>query len=774
MRISLEVTPIFIQKDFVSSYWKLNCAILDEDDFLPSFKVFWNTTLKCSSYFPDIADWWDLQAKPSIREFCIAFSSIRKSRRNQTKKFLLSALKLALETKDWENVARLKEEIGLMLKQDAMGFIVRSRFRQNAEEEKASLYHAAREIKNGNKSVNKLKIEGRIVSDENLIEREVTSFFRALFNGHHNTALVDTGSPFVPDNSVLSDFLQDLACMDTMNSEKLEEDIDIDELDHVIKMCENGKSPGLDGICYEFYKKTWPIIRKTITMVLQCQLDRQYLIASNLVGATRLVSKVQGVPSVSDLRPITLLNCDYRILTKLLVKRIKPVLPDVISSPQLCTVGNRNIQHGIGNIISSILYVNQAKLGACIISLDFFKAYDRVMISFLLKVMEKMGFRSAFRNWIQMLHNGAKTRFLLKNLTGAIGLSFSIHQGDPIAMILYILYIEPLLVYIGKHVVGLRMKNVKQSIESYCDDLNLITGDMEDIRKVDESVTKFEAVSGAILSRNRKCKVMGLGRWKDVVIWPLDYLEGVKEMKVFGIYMMNSYRELLKKNWDYRLSKCDQSILSWSSRSIDSLSQRVQIVNVFALSRDFYVASVLPMSRTLCNKFDKRIGNFLWLAAGKILRVSLSELKLPLNRGGQNLLCLYTMAKSLRISSLLRLLKSGDTKTIGHVWYWIGGCLKDLLPDIPLGFQAKHVLVYYDSLALLITDASVDDVVTPVNWRGVTNKAVYSIFVQSFDRTKIELDLGFSLAHVWKKLYATNLPSKTNEVMFLFVHNKLP
>ena len=81
IRISLEVSPIFIKKDFISSYWKLNCAILEENDFLPSFKAFWNTISKCTSSFSDIADWWDFHAKPSIREFCIAFSQDRMKRK---------------------------------------------------------------------------------------------------------------------------------------------------------------------------------------------------------------------------------------------------------------------------------------------------------------------------------------------------------------------------------------------------------------------------------------------------------------------------------------------------------------------------------------------------------------------------------------------------------------------------------------------------------------------------------------------------------------------
>ena len=64
-------------------------------------------------------------------------------------------------------------------------------------------------------------------------------------------------------------------------------------------------------------------------------------------------------------------------------------------------------------------------------SLDFFKAYDRVLLSFLIKVMQRMGFSPKFCAWIEMLHEGARTRFLLRGLTSVIELSFSIRQGDP-------------------------------------------------------------------------------------------------------------------------------------------------------------------------------------------------------------------------------------------------------------------------------------------------------------------------------------------------------
>ena len=66
----------------------------------------------------------------------------------------------------------------------------------------------------------------------------------------------------------------------------------------VLKKCDNNKSPGLDGLPYEFYKATWEIIGQDFFKVLKCQLDRVKLVESDKHGATRLTSKVDGIPAV--------------------------------------------------------------------------------------------------------------------------------------------------------------------------------------------------------------------------------------------------------------------------------------------------------------------------------------------------------------------------------------------------------------------------------------------------------------------------------------------
>ena len=113
-----------------------------------------------------------------------------------------------------------------------------------------------------------------------------------------------------------------------------------------------------------------------------------------------------------------------------------------------------------------------------------------------------------------MLHLGARTRFILRKLTRSISVSFSIRQGDPIAMLLYIIYIEPLLIFIERRITGLPIenmaqseerrvaglpaKNVRQSVEAFCDDVNIITSDLNDLKVVDKAVILFEQERDAL------------------------------------------------------------------------------------------------------------------------------------------------------------------------------------------------------------------------------------------------------------------------------------
>ena len=75
---------------------------------------------------------------------------------------------------------------------------------------------------------------------------------------------------------------------------------------------------------------------------------------SSKKGATRLIPKVETIPDITQLRPITLLQVDYRLLSGCPAVR----LHNVMDRGQLGT-GGRNILTGVYNILCSIDYVNK-------------------------------------------------------------------------------------------------------------------------------------------------------------------------------------------------------------------------------------------------------------------------------------------------------------------------------------------------------------------------------------------------------------------------------
>ena len=155
----------------------------------------------------------------------------------------------------------------------------------------------------------------------------------------------------------------------------------------------------------------------------------------------------------------------------------------------------------------------------------------------------------------------------------------------------------------------------------------MLTENEADLHVVDDAVHKFEMISGAILSRRYKCKILGLGVWKHKLNWPLDYVRVEKELKVFGILISDSYRSILKSNWDYRFAKFQSSVVSCSSRRLSSLYAKVEVLRLFSLSRVYYIALILPITKTIVKKFEQVMGKFIWNQSGWILRVSLDEVK---------------------------------------------------------------------------------------------------------------------------------------------------
>ena len=162
-----------------------------------------------------------------------------------------------------------------------------------------------------NAAENAENVEKVVTDNPEEIEEHLTNFFNALFNGRMDKNLKDTGQQFQPDYSDLEEFLGNLNSLSPAAQATLEEQLTIEELECILKASPYRSAPGLDGLTYEFYRTAWPVISASFHKVLQVQLTRCRLTDSGKEGATKLIPKVDGIPEVKDLRPITLLQVDY-------------------------------------------------------------------------------------------------------------------------------------------------------------------------------------------------------------------------------------------------------------------------------------------------------------------------------------------------------------------------------------------------------------------------------------------------------------------------------
>ena len=308
-----------------------------------------NECLARKPLYSDVTDWFDEDFKVNVKQFLIDFSILCRKSQRETKSLFFHYLQNAVKTEDWELVAFCRSRLKTMNYQESMGIIIRSRQKEFTEFERLSLYFLNRELKKGSsgsvsklsKYVNNVKV---VEEDQSEIEAMTTEFYFKLFQGHHRSSGIIDDSPFEPDFTNLHLFTDGLGRLSQQQSDSLTRPITTEEVSDAIKTSSNNKSPGLDGITYEFYKKC-DILLPILVEVFNQQLATMRLIPSNSMGATRLISKVppDQVPLVEELRPITLLNSDYKILTKVISKRIIEILPYVIRSPQSCSVNGTNI-----------------------------------------------------------------------------------------------------------------------------------------------------------------------------------------------------------------------------------------------------------------------------------------------------------------------------------------------------------------------------------------------------------------------------------------------
>ena len=142
--------------------------------------------------------------------------------------------------------------------------------------------------------------------------------------------------------------------------------------------------------------------------------------------------------------------------------------------------------------------------------------------------------------------------------------------------------------------------------------------------------------------------------------------------------------------------------------------------------------------------------------------------------GGLNLPCLASMADSLLASQCIRMLKSGDMKSLGHLDFWLGDLLVAVCPWMGQGVRAVDTPEYFGHLGQVLANLMIGDTPTVSSIRTLTNKIVYADMTSSFHPAKVVRESGRYYGPVWSRLHSAVVEPRARDTLYLVLHNKLP
>ena len=162
------------------------------------------------------------------------------------------------------------------------------------------------------------------------------------------------------------------------DKETCEDTLTVQSCWNVLNSMKNGKSPGNDGLTREFYMCSFSEIAAPLVRYLNHSFSVGELSISQRQAVITLIEKKgRDKTLVKNWRPISLMNVDTKIASKVLALRMKKVIPNLINYDQMTYVKGRFIGESIGIIDDILCHADQENLDGILFAANKYeKAFD--------------------------------------------------------------------------------------------------------------------------------------------------------------------------------------------------------------------------------------------------------------------------------------------------------------------------------------------------------------------------------------------------------------
>ena len=617
--------------------WCLNQKLLLNQNYVDKIKLFWKKWQKSKTHFKNLNNWWD-KGKDNIKTLTISFSRKEAKLNNKIKKSLYKRLRNAENQGKIETINEIKHKLSSLQKEEAKQHFLSKRINWIKEgEDFDTLLPLLKENRRTNHNVSKITDkDGNHHTKPNEILKQFENFYKELYTK------IDT------NKTLQDDFLSGLQLsLSEENSDKADRSYNKNEFKEALFQLPSSKSPGSDGLPSEFYKTFWDIFSDDFSQVYKNSLMNKILPKSQREAIIKCLPKKGDLSKVSNWRPISLLNTDYKILSKAIANRLLKLLPNLISEEQTCSVKGRKISQNLLLNRDFITYANKNNLKASLISLDQMKAFDRVEWTFLFETLKKMNFGHKFISHIKLLYNSIYSRVKVNGFLSTLFLiERGLRQGCPLSAILYVLISEVLNMAINNDplIEGVTIEGLEIKLSQYADDNSCFLIGDKSIYALFDLLNKFEKATGSKINISKTQALWlgdNIGR-KDKIL-NLDWK--ITSITILGLQFGNE--DVTNTIWQETISNIRRTLKLWKQCNI-SLKSKISVIKTLLLPQIIYPINIYPMKEKHMSEIKTIFEEFLWSSKRPKIRTNI--LYLPIKLGGLGLTNLNNFQNSLLLT----------------------------------------------------------------------------------------------------------------------------
>jgi hypothetical protein len=177
-------------------------------------------------------------------------------------------------------------------------------------------------------------------------------------------------------------------------------------------------APGPDGIPFMFYQKFWEVIKNDFISMFNAWFNDDLDLYRLNFAMITLIPKENEARSMKKFRPISLLNCSFKIFTKVLTNRLAKIIDRLISYYQSAFIKGRFILESVVTAHEVIHEVHKNKDKGLVLKLDYEKAYDKVNLEFLYEVLDLRFFNPIFIRFIKQITQGGSVGVKVNDIEG--------------------------------------------------------------------------------------------------------------------------------------------------------------------------------------------------------------------------------------------------------------------------------------------------------------------------------------------------------------------